>query len=116
MKKTVFFDWIYTDPGRLQPSGIYNYMRVISLVAPFPFGDFGQVKAVLRDILLVLNELILHLLDEVRAAVAELRQVIHRGHDQIEAVEAVEHAHVKGRGDRAFLDVPRTWMFLLWRL
>ena len=52
-------------------------MRVISLVAPFPFGDFGQIKAVLRDILLVLDELILHLLDEVCAAVAELRQEVY---------------------------------------
>ena len=73
--------------------------------APLPVRDFGQVHAVFGDILLVLHELVLHLLDEVGPAVAELRQVVHRGHDEIKAVEAIEHAHVEGRGDGALLDI-----------
>ena len=59
----------------------------------------------LSDILSVLDELILHLLNEVRAAVAKLREVVDRRHDEVEAIQPVENSHVEGRGDGALFDV-----------
>ena len=41
---------------------------------PFPLADFRHILTVLGDILLMLYQLIAHLLVEVRAAVAKLRQ------------------------------------------
>ena len=57
------------------------------------------------DVLPVLDELVAHLLHGVGAAVAELGQALDDVDDEVEAVELVEHAHVKRRRDRALLDV-----------
>ena len=65
----------------------------------------GEVDAVLGDVLLVLDEFVLHLLDEVAASVAELRQVVDGSHDEVEAVEVVHDAHVERGGDSALFDV-----------
>ena len=68
---------------------------------PLPVEDLGQVLAHLVDVLLVLDELIVYLLDEIRAAVAQLGQVLDRVLDQVEAVDLVLHPHVKRGGDGA---------------
>ena len=51
----------------------------------------------------MLDELILHLLHEVGAAVAELRQAADRVDDEVKAVDVVQNAHIEGRGDGALL-------------
>lgn len=68
---------------------------------PLPVEDLGQVLAHLVDVLLVLEELVVYLLDEIRAAVAQLGQVLDRVLDQVEAVDLVLHPHVKRGGDGA---------------
>ena len=53
-------------------------MEAFSLVVggvPLPVADFFHILAVLGDILLVLHQLVVHALDEVRALVAKLGQV-----------------------------------------
>ena len=65
---------------------------------PLPVEDLGQVLAHLVDVLLVLEELVVYLLDEIRAAVAQLGQVLDRVLDQVEAVDLVLHPHVKRGG------------------
>ena len=72
---------------------------------PLPVGDLGQIHAVRGDVLPVLDELVAHLLHGVGAAVAELGQALDDVDDEVEAVELIEHAHVKRRCDRALLDV-----------
>ena len=68
---------------------------------PLPVEDLWQVLAHLVDVLLVLDELVVYLLDEIRAAVAQLGQVLDRVLDQVEAVDLVLHPHVKRGGDGA---------------
>ena len=68
---------------------------------PLPVEDLGQVLAHLVDVLLVLEELVVYMLDEIRAAVAQLGQVLDRVLDQVEAVDLVLHPHVKRGGDGA---------------
>ena len=51
----------------------------------------------------MLHQLILHLLDQVCAAIAQLGQAANRVDDQVKAVDVVEHAHVEGGGDGALL-------------
>ena len=70
---------------------------------PLPVEDLGQVLAHLVDVLLVLEELVVYLLDEIRAAVAQLGQMQQHILDQMEAVDLVLHAHIKRHGDGAFL-------------
>ena len=53
---------------------------------PFPIQNLRQVLADLVDVLLVLHQLVVHLLDQVSAAVAELRQVLDGVLDQVEAI------------------------------
>ena len=71
-------------------------------VAPLPVPDFGHVLAVLVDVLLVLDKLILELLLQVDALVAGLRQAVDAVHHQVETVQIVQHRHVEGRGDGTF--------------
>ena len=52
-------------------------------ILPPPVAHLGQVDAVVADVLAVLDELILHLLHEVGAAVAELRQAADRVDDEV---------------------------------
>ena len=51
----------------------------------------------------MLHQLIAHLLVEVRAAVAKLRQAQQNVLDEVEAVDIILHAHIERRGDGAFL-------------
>ena len=50
-------------------------MNLPCLAIPFPVADFGQILTDLVDILLVLHQLVVHLLNQVRALVAQLRQI-----------------------------------------
>ena len=56
------------------------------LLRPFPLGDFRHIYAVFGDILPMLHQLILHALDKIRPAIAELGEVIYSRLHQIEAV------------------------------
>ena len=51
----------------------------------------------------MLDELVIHLPDEVGAPVAELRQPQHNVTDQIKAVDVVEDTHVERSGDGTLL-------------
>ena len=53
----------------------------------------------------MLHQLIAHLLVEVRAAVAQLRQAQQNVLDEVEAVDIILHAHIKRCGDGALLPV-----------
>ena len=66
-------------------------------VIPLPVGHFRQILPVLVDVLLVLHQLIAHLLIQIRAAIAQLRQVLDRLLYQVEAVYIVLHAYIEGR-------------------
>ena len=70
---------------------------------PLPIQNFGHILADLVDVVLVSDQLVVHLLDEVRTAVAQLGQMQQRILDQMEAVDLVLHPHIKRRGDGAFL-------------
>ena len=70
---------------------------------PLPIQNFGHILADLVDVVLVSDQLVVHLLDEVRTAVAQLGQMQQRILDQMEAVDLVLHAHIKRCSDGAFL-------------
>ena len=55
----------------------------------------------LRNVLLVFNELVLELLLQVDALVAGLRQAVDGVHREVEAVQIVQHRHVEGGSDGA---------------
>ena len=68
---------------------------------PLPIQNFGHILADLVDVVLVGDQLVVHLPDEVRTAVAQLGQMQQRILNQMEAVDLVLHAHIKRRGDGA---------------
>ena len=78
-------------------------LGIVQSFIPLPVADLGQIHTVAADILAVLHQLILHLLDEVCTAIAQLRQTAHRVDDQIKPVNVVEDPHIEGRGDGALL-------------
>ena len=69
---------------------------------PLPVQNFGHILTDLVDVVLVGDEFVVHLLDEVRTAVAQLGQMQQRILDQVETVDLILHAHIKRRGDGAF--------------
>ncbi len=69
---------------------------------PFPVCDLRQVRTVARDVQLVLYERVFHELNEVAVPVPEI-DVVQRQHHEVEAVDLVLDAHIKGCGDRALL-------------
>ena len=75
------------------------------LLLPLPVADLGQILTVFGDILLVLNELIPHLLQQIGTAVAQLGQMLDHIHHQMEPVDVVLDTHIKGRGDGTLLHV-----------
>jgi len=88
---------------------------LILVGAPFPFRDFGHVNAMFIDVIFVDGQLLLHFLSDVSGRPANIkigavtRQFL-RNHvanvlDQVEAVDSVQHAHVKGRGDGPFFAI-----------
>ena len=70
---------------------------------PLPVQNFRHILANLVDVVLVGDELVVHLLDEVRAAVAQLGQMQQGVLDQMETVDLILHTHIKRRGDGALL-------------
>ena len=70
---------------------------------PLPIQNFGHILADLVDVVLVGDQLVVHLLDQVRALVAQLGQVQQGVLDKVEAVNLVLHAHIKWRGNRTLL-------------
>ena len=71
--------------------------------APLPIGDFRKVDAVFVDVLFVLNELVAHLLVEISAAIAEVRQLEEHRLNEVETVDLVLDADVERGRDGAFL-------------
>ena len=69
---------------------------------PLPIQNFGHILADLVDVVLVSNQLVAHLLIQISALVAQLRQVLQDILNQVEAVDLVLHAHIERRGDGAF--------------
>ena len=49
-------------------------LGVVQTFIPLPVADLGKIHTVVADVLAMLHQLILHLLDEVCAAIAQLRQ------------------------------------------
>ena len=86
------------DPAALRISGV-----LLALALPLPVPDLRQVDAVVPDILAVLHQLVIHLLHQIGAPVAQLGQTAHGVDDQIEAVNVIEDPHIEGRGDGALL-------------
>src|SRR5262245_32363218 len=72
---------------------------------PAPARDLRHVVAVLPNVVLVLEQLLLDRLLEIGGAGAQLRQPGDHGLHQMEAVRVVEHHHVEGRRGRALLPV-----------
>ena len=68
-----------------------------------PITNFGQVFPVLADIFPVHDQLVPKLLLQRGTLAAGLRQTVDRVHDEMKAVQVVQHRHVKGRRDSAFL-------------
>src|SRR4029453_18957234 len=73
---------------------------------PAPLGDCWQVVAIPRDVLLVLDQLLLDRLLEVGGAGAQLRQPGDPVPHEMEPVEVVEHPHGEGGHRRALFLVP----------
>src|SRR5450759_2227370 len=67
------------------------------LGSPLPVPNLRQILAVRVDVLLVLDELVLELLLQMKALLACLRQAVDRVHHKMEAVQIVQHRHVEGR-------------------
>ena len=78
-------------------------LGIVQTFIPLPVADLGQIHTVVADVLAMLHQLILHLLDEVCAAIAQLWQTAHRVDDQIKPVNVVEDPHIEGRGDGNFI-------------
>ena len=68
---------------------------------PLPVEDLRHILTNFVDVVLVLDQLVVHLLDEVSTAIAQLGQMQHSILYQMEAVDLVLHAHIKRRGDGA---------------
>ena len=78
-------------------------MEFISSGIPSPITDFRQVLAVLVNVLLVLDEFVLHLLFQIGALGPQVRQPVHHVLNKVESVEIVLHPYVEGGRDRPFL-------------
>ena len=62
---------------------------------PLPVDDLRQILANFVDVVLMSNQLVVHLLDQISALVAQLRQVLQGILNQVEAVDLVLHAHIE---------------------
>src|SRR5262249_38773135 len=78
-------------PARVGTTGLSWLFR-----SPFPAADCGEVVAVFRDVFLVLDQLLVDRLFEVRGPRAELRQPIYHVVHEMEAIQLIEHDHVEG--------------------
>lgn len=73
---------------------------------PYPVFDFGDIFTHFGNVVFVLDEQIVHLLEESGARIAELRQNRDRRFDEVEAVDLILYAHIERRRDRAFFHIP----------
>ena len=72
-----------------------------NLDVPLPVEDLRHILTNFVDVVLVLYQLVVHLLDEVSTAIAQLGQMQHSVLDQMETVDLVLHTHIERRGDGA---------------
>src|ERR1051325_2334174 len=79
--------------------------RIFTSERPAPVADRRQVVAALADVFAVIDQQIAHGLLHVRVARQQPRHAVDHVHDQVTAVEIVEHRHVEGRGRRPLLFV-----------
>ena len=82
--------------------GVDQRLRIHLGLTPLPVTDFGHVFAMLVNVMLVLDELVLHLLLQVVALRTQIRHAINHVLHQMKAIQIVLHPHVEGRCDRAF--------------
>ena len=82
-----------------------RFLLLRSVLIPFPVPDLRHVLAVFVDVLIVLDELVMHHLLQVCPLGAQLRQAIHHVLHQMEPVQFVLYPDVKSRRDRTLFDV-----------
>lgn len=70
---------------------------------PLPVADLFEVLAVLSDVLFVLDEFVVHLLDQVSTLVAQLRQMHDDIFYQVETVDLVLDTHIERSCDGTLL-------------
>ena len=81
---------------------------------PSPIANFRHVLTVLSDVMRVFNQLIPDKLAEIGGARTQMRQAINHIFSQVEAIDIVEHRHVKGRGSGAlFFKAAHVQIFLV---
>ncbi len=92
-----------TINGRVHPGEAARFTRAGRRGCwPDPVSDLGHVLAVLANVGVVFDQLVLQRLLQVGGFLAELRQAIDDVLREVEAVELVQHGHVEGGGDGAF--------------
>src|SRR5450432_2200412 len=74
-----------------------------STVFPAPVADLRHVAAMRVDVAAVLGELFHQAALETRPRITALRYARDGIHHEVESIEIVQHRHVEGRGDGAFL-------------
>lgn len=72
---------------------------------PLPVLNLGQVFAVLRDIIAVLDKFVVHHLHKEGTLVSELRKTHHCLADEVETVNMVLNTHIEARGDRTLFHI-----------
>ncbi len=72
---------------------------------PLPVTNFFEILAVFGNILFVLDQLVVHLLNQMRAFVAKLRQMHNRVFYKVEAVDFVLYTHIERSGNRTFFQI-----------
>src|SRR3954451_15074 len=73
------------------------------LLPPLPPRNFWHIIAALRDVLLVIDELVVDRLFEISGPCAELRQTVDHILAQVQTIKLVHDNHIKRRGRGAFL-------------
>src|SRR5580704_19253406 len=86
---------------KLRP-GFYGLGPIFRTTRPLPVANFRHVLAVLIDIDLVLDKLVLDHLLQIGTLNAQLRQTIDNVLHQMESIQIVLHPHIKRRRDGAF--------------
>src|SRR5262249_10682503 len=90
-----------TDSLRLVEPALTT--RMPPLIRPDPVADLGIVLAVLARVGARADPAVAHLLAQAAARLGEARDTVDHVHDEVEAVEVVEHDHVERRRGRALL-------------
>ena len=72
---------------------------------PLPVSDFLHILTMSGDVLFMLYQLVIHLLNQVCAFIAKLRQMDNGIFYEVEAVNLILDAHIERGSDGAFLQV-----------